>query len=304
MNLNQLRVFCTVVSEGGFLQASRSLYMSQPAISQHVAALEKAIGVRLFNRKGRNISLTPEGRTLLVLAKEVLEKADGIPDRFREMKELRLGKLAAGFEAHPSMTLLPQVLKRFRTDFPEIQVAIVTERQETLLEKLTAGEIEMAVLGGNRRNLPTTGLVTRSLGLDSLILIVPQDHAWAGPSPVAASNLEGEPLARYLPSCPLSPVVEDYLLQHQVKPRADLWVDDPAVAARLVSEGICHAILNRGSLAGKTGFPGIREVPLAGLESLSCEISVAYSTRLGLSYAGWAFEKILEAESPRVLKTA
>ena len=139
MNLNQLKVFCTVVSEGGFLQASRTLYMSQPAISQHVAALEKAIGVRLFNRRGRNVSLTPEGRTLLVLAREVLEKADGIPERFREMKELRLGKLAAGFEAHPARTLLPPVLKRFRTEFPDIQVTIVTDRQENLLQRLSSG---------------------------------------------------------------------------------------------------------------------------------------------------------------------
>jgi hypothetical protein len=98
--------------------------------------------------------------------------------------------------------------------------------------------------------------------------------------------------------------VEDYLLQHQVKPRSDLWVDDPAVATRFVSEGICLAILNRGSLGRKTGTPGIREVPLSGLETLSWEINVAYSTRLGLSYAGWAFEKILESESPKLLKTA
>jgi len=304
MNLNQLKVFCTVVSEGGFLQASRTLYMSQPAISQHVAALEKAIGVRLFNRKGRNVSLTPEGRTLLVLAREVLEKADGIPERFREMKELKLGKLAAGFEAHPARTLLPPVLKRFRTEFPDIQVTIVTDRQENLLQKLSSGEIEMAVVGGNRRNLPTTGLVTRSLGLDALTLIVQEDHPWKGPAPLPPSCLEGERLARFLPSCPLSPVVEDYLLQHQVKPRPDLWVDDPAIAARFVSEGICHAILNRGCLGGKTGTAGIREVPLAGLETLSWEINVAYSTRLGLSYAGWAFEKILESESPKLLKTA
>ena len=304
MNLNQLRVFCTVVSEGGFLQASRTLYMSQPAISQHVAALEKAIGVRLFNRKGRNVSLTPEGRTLLVLAREVLEKADGIPDRFREMKELRLGKLAVGFEAHPARALLPPVLRRFRAEFPDIQVTIVTGGQENLLQKLSSGEIEMAVLGGNRRNLPTSGLVTRSLGLDALALVVPADHPWKGNTPLQPSCLEGEHLARYLPSCPLSPVVEDYLLQHQVKPRSDLWLDDPAVAARFVSEGICVAILNRGCLGGKTGTGGIREVPLEGLESLSWEINAAYSTRLGLSYAGWAFEKILESESPKELRTA
>ena len=304
MNLNQLRVFCTVVSEGGFLQASRTLYMSQPAISQHVAALEKAIGVRLFNRKGRNISLTPEGRTLLVLAKEVLEKADGIPDRFREMKELRTGKLAVGFEPNPAMTLLPPALKRFRAEFPDIHVTLVTDRQVPLLQRLSSGEIEMAVVGGNRRSLPTTGLVTRSLGMENLTLIVPPETAREGAEPLPPEFLENAPLARYLPSCFLSPVVEDYLLQHQVKPRSDLWVDDPAAAARFVSEGICLAIVNRGILSGKGTPFSVREVPLAGLETLSWEFSVAYSSRLGLSYAGWAFEKILEAESPKALKTA
>lgn len=304
VNLNQLRVFCAVVSDGGFLQAARSLYMSQPAISQHVSALEKSIGVRLFNRKGRSVSLTPEGRTLLILAREILEKADSIPERFREMKELRLGKVAVGFETFPATCLLPPALKQFREEFPDIQVTVVTGRQAVLLEKLGNGEIEMAVVGGNRRALPgTTGLVTRSLGLDTLTLAVPGWHPLGGRKQARPPDLEGESLARFLPGCPLSPVVEDFLLQHQVKPASSLWVDDPAIARRFVEEGICLAILNHGSLAGSSMGDLVRVVPLAGLETLSWEISVAYSSRLGLSYAGWAMEKILEAVSPQVLRS-
>lgn len=304
MNLNQLRVFCTVVSEGGFLQASRTLYMSQSAISQHVAALEKTIGVRLFNRKGRNVSLTPEGRTLLVLAREVLEKADGIPERFREMRELKTGKLSVGFEPHPALTLLPPVLKRFRSEFPDIQVTLLTDRQGPLLQRLSSGEIEMAVVGANRRNLPSTGLLTRSLGMESLALIAPPDFPRQGTEPLPPETLDGEPLARYLSCCFLSSPVEDYLLQHQVKPKSDLWLDDPAVAARFVSEGICLAIVNRGILGGRAARFPVREIPLEGLETLSWEISAVYSSRLGLSYAGWAFEKILESEAQKILKTA
>ena len=62
MNLHQLRIFCTIVEEGSFRQAAEKLFLSQPSVSQQVAALEKSYDVRLFERKGRSVSLTPEVR--------------------------------------------------------------------------------------------------------------------------------------------------------------------------------------------------------------------------------------------------
>ena len=78
MNLHQLRIFCTIVEEGSFRQAAEKLFLSQPSVSQQVAALEKSYDVRLFERKGRSVSLTPEGRALHVLASDLLRQADEI----------------------------------------------------------------------------------------------------------------------------------------------------------------------------------------------------------------------------------
>ena len=70
MNLNQLRVFCAIVEEGSFRQAGEKTFLSQPSVSQYIAALEKNYDVKLFLRRGRSIS-HPEGRTLYILAQDL-----------------------------------------------------------------------------------------------------------------------------------------------------------------------------------------------------------------------------------------
>lgn len=94
VNLERLRVFRTIVEEGSFRRAAERLFLSQPSVSQNIAALEREYDVRLFERKGRTIALTLEGRALHVLASDLLRKADDIPLRFREMQMLKYGKLA------------------------------------------------------------------------------------------------------------------------------------------------------------------------------------------------------------------
>ena len=108
MNLHQLRIFCAVVEEGSFRQAAEKLFLSQPSVSQHVASLEKDHSIRLFERKGRTISLTPEGRALYVLASDLLRQADEIPARFRDMQALRSGRLETGVSPFAGYYILPR----------------------------------------------------------------------------------------------------------------------------------------------------------------------------------------------------
>ncbi len=119
MNLERLRVFRTIVEEGSFRRAAERLYLSQPSVSQNIAALEKEYDVRLFERKGRTIALTPEGRALHVLASDLLRKADDIPLRFREMQMLKYGKLTVSATPHALNCLVPEAFCLFREQFPQ-----------------------------------------------------------------------------------------------------------------------------------------------------------------------------------------
>ena len=117
MNLHQLRIFCTIVEEGSFRQAADRLFLSQPSVSQQVAALERSFEVRLFERRGRSITLTPEGRALHVLASELLRQADEIPSRFSDMRALRSGRLEMGVSPFAGHHILPGTLASFRREF-------------------------------------------------------------------------------------------------------------------------------------------------------------------------------------------
>jgi DNA-binding transcriptional LysR family regulator len=303
MNLQQLRIFCRVVEEGSFRGAAERLYLSQPAISQQIAALERNYSVRLFDRQGRSFSLTPEGRALFALAVEVLEKADAIPQRFREMRTLQQGSLSFGVAAFSASTLLPPALRRFREEYPDIRLSLVSDRFEKLLGRLQAGEIELVLAGQDLSCPADPGLIYRSLGTDRLILAVPPGHPWGTGEPPSPLRLEEETLVRYLPECPLHSPVEDFLLQHRVRIRSDLRVNGIELAARLVEEGLGVALLNRGSVSPASGGGSLRIVPLPELEGIRWELFLVYSARQGLSYAGWAMERIIEEVAAPILRS-
>jgi DNA-binding transcriptional LysR family regulator len=303
MNLQQLRVFCRVVEEGGFRAAAERLYLSQPAVSQQIAALEKSYSVRLFERRGRSLSLSPEGRALFVLAREVLEKADAIPRRFREMRSLRQGSLSFGVAAFSAASLLPPALRRFREECPDIRLSLVSDRFDRLLGRLRAGEVELVLAGQDPSCPPDPELVARPLGTDRLVLAVPPGHPWGRGEALSPSRLEEETLIRFLPECPLHSPVEDFLLQHRVRIRSDLRVNGIEVAARLVEEGLGVALLNRGGLAPAPTPDSLQIAPLPELEGIHWELLLVYSARLGLSYAGWAMERIVEEVAAPILRS-
>lgn len=301
MYLRQIKVFCSIIEEGSFRRASDLLDLSQPSVSQHIAALEKRYGVKLFRRSGRGVVPTPEGRALYTLGSELLKLSDAIPGTFRDMQTLRCGSLSLGASHHFVEGILPAVINDFRTDFPEITLSVRTGNPDALIAALKDGAIEFAMIGKSLGVSHDPDLTVRLLGREPLILVVPKMHPWEGRE-IDPAGMMDCPLVRYTDNHPLALLLEDYFLRRQVNAQFGLKVDSVHTALHLVALGEYVAIVGESSISNALIREKLGTATLEGLNEVRWEMQLVYRRSLGLSFAGWEMERRIERIARRFLR--
>src|SRR5690606_35650301 len=134
----------TVARHGSFTTAARSLRYTQSAVSRQIAALEAEIGARLFDRLTRGVVLTEEVRTLLPHAEAILDRLTAARRDLDTLRGLGGGQLRVGaFPTHVA-ALVPRALAAFRAAHPNITLSLVQGRTPMLLERLVAGDADVA----------------------------------------------------------------------------------------------------------------------------------------------------------------
>ena len=122
--LQQLRGFCYAVQTGSISRAAERMFLSQPSVSLQIQALERELGVTLFERRGPRIRLTPEGQTLYEMALPLLEGLDGLPETFLARRgSVESGELNITAGEATILYLLPDVVTRFSAAHPGIRVS-------------------------------------------------------------------------------------------------------------------------------------------------------------------------------------
>jgi len=302
MTLHQLRTFCIVVEEGSFRRAAEKLFLSQPSVSQHIAALERSYDIKLFQRRGRDVSLTPEGRALYTLAREVLERVDSIPSRFQEMQLLKYGHLSIGVSPFTGNFFMPPIFKAFRQRFPDIRLSIRAGNAREILAEARDGRLELAILGKHSNWLPDTNLIFRSIGKDHFTFIASPDHPSKEDSLLEPSYLSGETILTYTDECPLCDFIDDYLLKNQIEVKKNLEIEEIEIAKSLVMEGMGITLMSRLAVRRELAEGKLKSLPLSGLEDFSWDIQAIYHASRGLTYAGWEMLKLVEEKASSILE--
>lgn len=167
LSLQSLRVFVAVVEEGSFSGAGQRLGMSQPAVSNHLRALEARFGVELLSR-GKHASPTPAGECLATRARKLLEAARSLEEEVARHAAPR-GVLIVGASSTPAEFFMPGIAAEFSAKYPEVSLELKVYDSEGAIHALLAREVEAAVVG---YAIEDTRLASRIVEEETLIPVV------------------------------------------------------------------------------------------------------------------------------------
>jgi DNA-binding transcriptional LysR family regulator len=184
--------FVAVAQYGGFSAAAKELYRSQPRVSNHVAALEQELGIRLFDRSTHPAALTPEGRALLPHAQHILQRLTVLSELGAGRGAVR-GEVRIGTYPSAAAYLFPLVVARLRRTHPDVHLVLREGPSVALGSALTDADVELAV----RPVMPLLSdsrLASRVLWREPLVAVVAGAHRLAGAPYLRLSQVARFPL--------------------------------------------------------------------------------------------------------------
>ena len=190
--LRQFEVFLAVAKAGSFRAAAEAMHLSQPALSQHVAEMERELGTRLFDRLGRKVALTEAGRVLEDHAHRLFASLASAREAVADLSGLQRGSLVVGASTTPGIYVLPGVIAAFQEKYPGVALSLRIANSALIEEQIRGNEVDLGVVGGHPLRLGEE-CVAAGL-LDELVLIVPPSHPWDRRRELQPSLLEGERL--------------------------------------------------------------------------------------------------------------
>ncbi len=176
VELRQLRVFLAVADELHFSRAARGLHMSQPSLSQQIRALEKALGVALFERTSRATELTAAGRALRDAAPRVLFEADRALARVAQAANGAVGLLVVGSVGTALASITPQILRGMRASHPDLQLEVSQQDTAAQLVAITEERLDVGLV---RAAVPTDAVAIEHLVEEPIVVVLAEDHRLA-----------------------------------------------------------------------------------------------------------------------------
>ncbi len=177
MDIQALQAFMAVAETGSFSLAAERLFLTQPAVSKRIAALEGELGTSLFDRIGRHIDLTEAGRALLPRAKQILEQVEDSRRAIANLSGRVEGPLHIGTSHHIGLHRLPPLLRAFSAAYPQVEFNIQFLDSETASRLVEHGDLELAIVTLPLQ--PPPNLLVQEVWDDELAAVCSRNHPLA-----------------------------------------------------------------------------------------------------------------------------
>lgn len=297
MTFRQFEIFLAVAHEKSFTRAAETLHVSQSTLSQHVLELERELGVRLFDRLGRTVTLTEAGRLLEEHATRIATTLASARRAINELKGLERGSLVIGASTTPGIYVLPAIVAAFKRRYPGIEVSLQIGNSQVIEERIRADTVDLGVVGGHllraREQCLATGLP------DELLLIVSPRHPWARRREIAPRELVGMPLLMREQGSATRLVTERTLQLAGVKLTTAMELDHIEAIKQAVMAGLGMAFVSTYAVHREIGSRRLRGLRLKGLR-VRRHFHVIHNEARTLTGSGRAFIAMLEDSVQRL----
>lgn len=266
MDVRQLKYFLAIVEHHGFNRAADHLHISQPSLSQTIAALERELQVALFHRVGRRAVLSAAGEQLVGHARVVLRDLDEAESAIASMRGLRSGRLDITSLPSAAVEPLSTLISRFSSRNPDICLKVdAAFSAEQVVENVRAGSSEVGILG-MRSPFEMAGVDALQLERQPVILVInPADDRFGSRSNIGAEDLAGHRLI--VSQTGLMRSIVNEALARGINVSVVVEAADRASMIQLVLSGVGHAVMTSAwaSLAHQMGLRTLAFEPLTEL---------------------------------------
>ena len=294
MDLRDMRYFLAVAEEGHLGRAAERLHLSQPPLTRHIQALEEKLGVPLFTRTPKGMTLTEAGQTLLQEVPNLLELAQQAAERARLAGQGWIGRLDVGLFGSGVLGVIPRILARFHQARPDVKIVLHNLTKDAQLQALRERRI---TVGFNRLVPQEPDISTMTVLHEPLLVAIADSHPLAVLPSLRLQDLAGVPLILY-PNVPMRGLAQEVMDAFQaegVALRIEQEVEDVLTAVALVSAGFGAAVTAQS--AANLRLPGVAFRPLHSPHLKELELSCLYR-RGDRSPALQAFLEVVQTFTP------
>ena len=288
MDLATLNAFIAIAELGSFSEAAERLHLTQPAVSKRIASLEQQLSVRLFDRLGREVSLTEAGRALLPRAYQILNVLDDTRRALTNLNGEISGRLTLATSHHIGLHRLPPLLRAFTRAHPQVALDIQFLDSEVAYEEVLHGRAELAVI----TLAPETREPVHAVAVwdDPLDFVAAPEHPLARSQVISLADVAHHPAV--FPGGNTFPhhIVRRLFEAQGLTPNIAMSTNYLETIKMMVSIGLAWSVLPRTMLDDQ-----VARLPLPGIQ-LTRQLGYISHTERTLSNAARAFMNLLDAQ--------
>ncbi len=221
LQFEHLRTFLALADSGSFSRTGDQIGLSQSAVSRHIRALESSLGLRLFERMGRQAVLTSAGNVLRTRLEALMREAETLPRIIKDLTEGVRGELRIGACVTAANSFLPMLLGRYRRQYPEVQIALRPGSTPKIIDGMRRGDLDLGFVGSDAApsNLAVVAKVR-----DEIVLIAGRKDPLTRRRPRPA-DLSGRDFIQREPASDTRSLVTKWFDAHGIEPRnaMDMW---------------------------------------------------------------------------------
>jgi DNA-binding transcriptional LysR family regulator len=241
VTFRQLRVFAEVAQQGSMTRAAQALHLTPPAVSMQIREIESQVGLPLFDREGRSVSLSTAGEYFLVHAKRLLGALKDAEHAMARFKRLEHGRLTIGMVS-TAKYFVPQLLARFHQEHPGVEVRLtVAGNREQLVTLMEAGEVDLSVMGRAPREIATRA---EAFAAHPVVFVAPPGHPLLAQGRLPPSALDGQDFIVREHGSGTRSAMQQYFDAQRVEPRIVMEMSSNETIKQAVIAGLGLSMLS------------------------------------------------------------
>lgn len=290
MDISKLESFLVLAECKSFTKTADLRYLSQPAISKHIDSLEQELGVYLFDRNGKTVSLTIQGEYFIKYAEAIVRTYQKSQELIKQIEDLNQGTLYFGSTNFIGIYLMPKFIKIFQDKYSNVNINMTVGSSKDLFKKLEKNEIEFVFLS-HYVKIDTNKYISKPFFTDEMVLVVSTKNKLAEKSTCSLSDIEDQVFITKSQTSSLYKFLESCVVD--VKFKKELIIDNQEAIKKAVVENAGVSIMSKKSAQLEEEAGLIKCIKIEDCD-FKRQINLVYDKNLHITPAGQAFFDVLD----------